>query len=74
MIYRYHNTIYIDMPKKFTSITQARKDFYTIAEEVQKPNTHYVLTVHGQPKGVLLSYDEFEAMMEAFNKKTPGTK
>jgi len=55
------------MQKKFISITQARKDFYTIIDEVQKPGTTYTLTVHGQPKGVLLSYEEFESIMETLD-------
>lgn len=51
-------------PKTTISISEARKRIFEIAEEVQKPDTYYVLTENGKPKVVVLSADEFESLME----------
>ncbi len=52
------------MSKKMISLTEGRKNLYNIVEEVQKPSTHYTFTVDGKPRAVLLSYDEFDSIME----------
>lgn len=52
------------MPKKIISITNGRRDLFKIAEEVQKPDTFYELTVDGSPKVVMMSSEEFESIME----------
>jgi prevent-host-death family protein len=52
------------MLKNIISITEARKRFFDIADEVQKPNNFYILTEHGKPKAVILSAEEYESMME----------
>jgi prevent-host-death family protein len=50
--------------KHTLSITEARKIFFEIVREVQKPANHYILTDKGRPKMVLLSADEYESIME----------
>lgn len=52
------------MPNKTLSITKARQDLFKIAEQVQKPNNFYTLSVEGEPKVVMMSFDEFDSMME----------
>lgn len=52
------------MSNKTITITQARHDIFDIAEKVQKPNNFYTLSVEGEPKVVMMSYDEFDSMME----------
>ncbi|MEX0934937.1 MAG: type II toxin-antitoxin system Phd/YefM family antitoxin [Candidatus Paceibacterota bacterium] len=50
--------------KRTISITDARKDIFNIAEDVQKPGTYYTLTEKGRPKIVLMSAEEFESWRE----------
>lgn len=50
--------------KHTISISEARKRIFEIAEEVQQPDTHYVLTENGKPKAVILSAEEFESLWE----------
>ena len=45
-------------------ISEARKKIFLIAEEVQKPDTHYTLTQRGRPKAVIMSADDFDAWQE----------
>lgn len=45
-------------------ISEARKKIFQIAEEVQKPGVHYILTESGRPKAVLMSAEEFESWEE----------
>ncbi|MDP2951376.1 MAG: type II toxin-antitoxin system Phd/YefM family antitoxin [bacterium] len=52
------------MVKKYLSITEARKDFFKIAQECQKPDSHFVLTINGKPEVVLISFEEYEALLE----------
>ena len=53
------------MDSKHTlSITEARKRIFEIIDEVQKPDTHYTLTENGRPKGVILSADQFEDLLD----------
>jgi len=55
----------IDMKTDRTlSITEARKEIFKIANEVQKPDVHYVLTDNGKPKAVIMSAEEFESWVE----------
>jgi prevent-host-death family protein len=54
--------------KNIIPITEARKKIFNIAEEVQKPNTHYTLTERGKPKMVIVSVEEFEALMAGKGK------
>ncbi|MFA6284994.1 MAG: type II toxin-antitoxin system Phd/YefM family antitoxin [Parcubacteria group bacterium] len=50
--------------KTTISITEARRKFFDIAEEVQKPGTYYILTDKGRPKAVMMSVEEFESWQE----------
>jgi len=50
--------------KTTLSLSEARKNFFKIAEEVQKPSTYYTLTEKGRPKAVIISAEEFESWME----------
>ena len=50
--------------KNTLPISEARKKIFLIAEEVQKPGTHYTLTQKGRPKAVIMSADEFESWQE----------
>ncbi|MAG28960.1 hypothetical protein CL632_02340 [bacterium] len=52
------------MSPKSTSISDARKNIFKLAEEVQKPDTHYILTENGKAKAVIMSADEYESMKE----------
>jgi prevent-host-death family protein len=50
--------------KTTLSITEARKNIYAIADEIQKAEKYYTLTEHGRPKVVMLSAEEFESLTE----------
>lgn len=50
--------------KTTMSISEARKNIFQIADEVQKPNVHYTLTEKGRPKVVVMSAEEFESWQE----------
>lgn len=52
------------MSPKSTSISDARKNIFTIADEVQKPGNYYTLTENGRSKVVLMSAEEFESWKE----------
>ncbi len=45
-------------------ISEARKRIFEIAEKVQKPSTHYILTERGRPKVAFMSAEEFESWQE----------
>lgn len=51
-------------PKKTVSLTEARKNIFDIAEDVQHPDTHYLFTENGRPKAVMMSAEEFDAWQE----------
>lgn len=55
------------MPNKTLTITQARHDLFKIADQVQRPNNYYTLSVEGEPKVVMMSYDEFGSIMETID-------
>ncbi len=50
--------------KTTISISEARKKIFDIAKEVQKPGVYYTFTEKGKPKTVLMSYEEFDSLME----------
>ncbi|MBI2552559.1 type II toxin-antitoxin system Phd/YefM family antitoxin [Candidatus Uhrbacteria bacterium] len=50
--------------KTTISISEARKNIFDIADDVQKPNNYYTLTENGRPKAVILSAEEFESWQE----------
>ena len=50
--------------KTTISISEARKRFFDIADEVQIPSRVYTLTSDGKPKAVIMSAEEYESMIE----------
>lgn len=52
------------MSHKIISITKARPKLFDIAEEVQKPDNYYTLSIGGEPKVVMMSHDEFLSLRE----------
>lgn len=50
--------------KTTLSLTEGRKQFFDIAERVQRPNVYYTLTEKGRPKVVVMSAEEFESWAE----------
>ncbi len=46
------------------SITEARKNLFQIAKEVQTPGRSYVLTEKGKSKVIIMSLEEFESWKE----------
>ncbi len=49
--------------KTTLSITSARKNIFSIAEEVQENGVYYTLTERGYPKAVVLSAKKFELLL-----------
>jgi len=50
--------------KNIISTTTARRNFFQLTEEVQKPGNYFTLTQNGEAKAVLVSYEEYESMVE----------
>ena len=49
---------------KYMTATQGRKNFYEMLKFIQKPAATVIITHEGEPKGVFLSFDEFEGWLE----------
>ncbi|MFH1183118.1 MAG: type II toxin-antitoxin system Phd/YefM family antitoxin [Candidatus Moraniibacteriota bacterium] len=45
-------------------VTEARRRFFEINDEVQIPGKHYTFTEKGRPKSVLISAEEYESLIE----------
>ena len=45
-------------------ISEARKQIFKITDEAQKPGNYYTLTEKGRPKVVIMSYEEYDSLME----------
>lgn len=54
-------------PNNFFSVTEARKNFFRLTDEVQKSGNHYTLTENGRPKAVLMSAEQFESWQETLD-------
>ncbi len=50
--------------KTTLSITEARKKFFDILQAVQNPGVYYTLTEKGKPKAVIISFEEYESLIE----------
>jgi prevent-host-death family protein len=50
--------------KNILPITEARKNIFALAENVQSQKSYYTLTEHGRPKAVLVSAEKFEELLE----------
>ena len=48
----------------FLSLTEARKNIFRLVKELEAPGRYFVLTEKGTPKAVLVSWEEFESLME----------
>ena len=46
------------------SITEARKSFLPLIEKVDGEQYRFMVTKHGKPVAVVLSYEEYSRMME----------
>ena len=49
------------------SITDARKRFFELADEVQTPGVHYTLTEKGKPRVTMVSAADYEGLMETLD-------
>jgi len=50
--------------KNTLSITDARNNFFEIADKAQKSGEVFTLTEHGRPKAVIMSVDQFDSWQE----------
>ncbi len=50
--------------KNTLPISEARKNIFSIAKEVQHPSTYYTLTEKGRPRVVILSAEKFESLIQ----------
>lgn len=48
------------------SVSEARKNIFSIIDQVEKLGAVYTLTEKGRPKAVIMSADEFESWVETF--------
>lgn len=46
------------------SATNARRDFFKLIEMAQQPGRQITITVDGEPKVTMLSYDDYEGLIE----------
>ena len=47
--------------------TEVRDNFKTIVDDVVATGDEYVITRHGKPMAVIISYDEYESLVESLN-------
>jgi prevent-host-death family protein len=50
--------------KNTLPISEARKNIFSIAKEIQKSEVYYTLTEKGRPKVVMLSAEKFESLSQ----------
>jgi antitoxin YefM len=55
----------VDSPS--VALTEVRDNIKTIIDEVVGTATEYTITRHGKPVAVILSYEEYESMVETLN-------
>jgi prevent-host-death family protein len=48
-------------------LTETRENLSEILDDVASTGEAYVITRHGRPAAVLLSYDEYESLVETVN-------
>lgn len=56
----------VRMNKIFTA-SEARKEFFSILREIETPGVFITITHAGHPKGVFISFEEFEGWMETMD-------
>jgi len=49
------------------SLTEVRDKLREVVDAVVDTGTEYVITRHGRPVAVILSYDEYESLVETLN-------
>ena len=49
------------------ALTEVRDNLKTIVDDVVSTGDEYVITRHGKPVAVILSYDEYESLVESLN-------
>jgi antitoxin YefM len=48
-------------------VTETRENLSEILDQVVATGQEYVITKHGRPMAVLLSFDEYESLVETLN-------
>lgn len=48
-------------------LTEVRDNLREILDDVSSSGNEYVITRHGHPVAVILSYDEYESLVETLN-------
>ena len=43
--------------------SDARANLFDIIKKIQQPETHFILTIDGRPKAIIISADEWESIM-----------
>jgi len=56
-----------EAPVSTMALSDVRENLRTIVDEVLATGTEYTITRHGKPVAVLLSYDEYESLIETLN-------
>lgn len=51
----------------YMTATQGRKNFYALLRLIQKPDTTVIIIHEGRPKGVFLSFEQFEGWLETMD-------
>lgn len=49
------------------ALTNVRENIKSIIDEVVETGSEYTITRHGRPVAVILSYDEYESLVETLN-------
>ncbi|WP_063920408.1 type II toxin-antitoxin system Phd/YefM family antitoxin [Nocardia violaceofusca] len=49
------------------ALTEARENLKDIIDEVVETGTEFTITRHGKPLAVVLSYEEYESLLETLN-------
>ena len=50
-----------------TPLTEARNRLSEIVEDVTSTGSEFVISRHGRPAAVVLSYEEYESLLETLN-------
>lgn len=50
--------------KSMLSATNARRDFFKLIEMAQHPGQEITITVDGEPKVVMMSFEDYEGLIE----------
>ena len=50
-----------------TPLTEARNRLSEIVEDVTSTGSEFVISRHGRPAAVILSYEEYESLLETLN-------